>query len=115
MQQSEHLPLFHSAPWCIVPVALAGATIVAGAATGAAAGNAFLGEAAAQSLGEWSRPIATLAGKAGGAVAGTWDASGSEAPPYSENSRSQRASGGSEAEPHSDGSTHLGEERRVAR
>ena len=54
-----------------VPVALAGATIVAGAATGAAAGNAFLGEAAAQSLGEWSRPIATLAGKAGGAVVGT--------------------------------------------
>ena len=53
------------------PVLLAGGTIVAGGATGAVLGNAVMGEMAAETLGNWAVPAASLLGKAGGAIAGT--------------------------------------------
>ena len=52
----------------VAPVVLAGATVVAGGAAGAAISSEVLGEAAAQTLGEWSRPMGTGLGKLAGGV-----------------------------------------------
>ena len=53
------------------PVVLAGGTVVAGGVVGGMVGQEMAGEAADQTLGEWSRPAGEMIGKAVGAVSGT--------------------------------------------